>query len=279
MQCDPRLNFLSQQAEMTLDSPYFESQMSGFEDTHERDREFDLNNEGSPNFIDYTSPSGAQCSSKSKQDPRPLECIHQEKPSPRSGASDDMESREVDQRKGLSNLNQLRVSGIHPSVSMSDLVSQLEQRVSEQTTLKVINLASDERPSSEILEEISQSLLSDTQNVSSSDEKSLMSRVNSLCCLLQKDPATVQASENCGDVSDERRVNEINFIPTAPLGRKDEEDSSMPEDESADLSSCKPTSTMSRKDSVGDLLLNLPRIASLPHFLFLCDDSTGNQAR
>lgn len=50
-----------------------------------------------------------------------------------------------------------------------------------------------------------------------------------------KDPATVQASENCGDVSDERRVNEINFIPTAPLGRKDEEDSSMPEDESADL--------------------------------------------
>lgn len=85
VQCDPRLNFLSQQAEMTLDSPYFESQMSGFEDTHERDRELDLNNEGSPNFIDYTSPSGAQCSSKSKQDPRPLECIHQEKPSPRSG--------------------------------------------------------------------------------------------------------------------------------------------------------------------------------------------------
>ncbi|KAH0664301.1 hypothetical protein KY284_029232 [Solanum tuberosum] len=280
VQCDPRLNFLSQQAEMTLDSPYFESQMSGFEDTHERDREFDLNNEGSPNFIDYTSPSGAQCSSKNKQDPRPLECIHQEKPSPRSGASEDMESREVEQRKGLSNLNQFRVSGVHPSVSMSDLVSQLEQRVSEQTTSKVINLANDERRSSEILEEISKSLLSDTQNVSSSDEKSLMSRVNSLCCLLQKDPATAHASENCGDVvSDERRVNEINFIPTAPLGREDVEDPSMPEDESTDLSGCKPTSTMSRKDSVGDLLLNLPRIASLPHFLFLCDDSAGNQAR
>lgn len=191
-----------------------------------------------------------------------------------------MENRVVEQRKGLSNLNQLRVPGIHPSVSMNDLVSQLEQLVSEQNTSKVINFASDERPSSEILEQISKSMLSDTQNVSESDEKSLMSRVNSLCCLLQKDPATAQESENCGDVvSGERRVDEINFIPTAPLGREVVEDPSMPEDESNDLSGCKPTSTMSRKDSIGDLLLNLPRIASLPHFLFVCDDSAGNQAR
>lgn len=286
MQCDPRLNFLSQQAEITLDSPYFESRISGFEDTHASDREFDLNNEGSPNFLDLqsaVSPSGAQCSSsKSEQDPvgRPLEHIYQAKPSPSSGASEDMKSRELEQQKGLSNLNQLRVSGIHPSMSMSDLVSQLEQRVSEQKTSKVINLASDERQSLEILEEISKSLLSDTQNVSASDEKSLMSRVNSLCCLLQKDPATAQKIENYGDVvTSERRVDEINFIPTAPLGRKVEEDPSTPEYESNDLSGCKPASTMSRKDSVGDLLLNLPRIASLPQFLFICDDSAGNQAR
>ncbi|XP_055830673.1 uncharacterized protein LOC129899676 isoform X2 [Solanum dulcamara] len=280
VQCDPRLNFLSQQAEITLDSPYFESRISGFEDTHVRDREFDLNIEGSPNFVDLTSPSRVQCSSKCKEDPRPFECIHQEKPSPRSGESEDMESREVEQQKGLSNLNQLRVPGIHPSMSMNDLVSQLEQRVSEQNTSKVINFASDERPSSEILEQISKSMLSDTQNVSASDEKSLMSRINSLCCLLQKDPASAQESGNCGDVvSGERRVDEINFIPTAPLGREVVEDPSMPEDESNDLSGCKPTSTMSRKDSIGDLLLNLPRIASLPHFLFVCDDSTGNQAR
>lgn len=67
-----------------LGYPYFESRISSFEDTNVRDHEFDLNNEGSPNFIDLTSPFGAQCSSKSKQDPRPLTCIHQEKQSPRS---------------------------------------------------------------------------------------------------------------------------------------------------------------------------------------------------
>ncbi|KAK4375512.1 hypothetical protein RND71_006189 [Anisodus tanguticus] len=290
VQCDPRLNFLSQQAEITLDSPYFESRISVFEDTHVSDREFDLNNEGSPHFLDLqsaTSPSGAQCSSsKSEQDPvgRPSERTHHENPSPSSvidtGVSEDMKSREVEQWKGLSNLNQLRMPGIHPSVSMSDLVSQLEQRVSEQKASKVINLASNERQSLEILEELSKSLLSDTQNVSASDEKSLMSRVNSLCCLLQKDPATAQKSENRDDVATgERRVDEINFIPTAPFGGEVKEDPSTPEDESNDLSVCKPDSTMSRKDSVGDLLLNLPRIASLPQFLFMCDDSAGNQAR
>ncbi|CAN4098442.1 unnamed protein product [Withania somnifera] len=286
VQCDPRLNFLSQQAEITLDSPYFESRKSGFEDAHLRDHEFDLNNEMSPNFIDLqsaTSPSGAQYSSSlSEQDPiaRPLECIRQEKPSAISGASENMKSREVEQWKGLSNLNQLRVPGIHPSPSTSDLVSQLEQRVSEQKTSKVSNRTSDEGESLEILKEISKSLLSDTQNVSASDEQSLMSRVNSLCCLLQMDPATAQKSENCGDVaSGERRVDDINCILPAPLGRIVEVGPSMLQDESNDLSGCKPASTMSRKDSFSDLLLNLPRVASLPHFLFICDDSAGNQAR
>ncbi|XP_016433770.1 uncharacterized protein LOC107760261 isoform X1 [Nicotiana tabacum] len=285
MQCDPRLNFLSHQAEIKSDSPYFESRLSVFEDPHVTDREFDLNDDGSPNFLDLqstTSPSGAHCSkSKSEQDPvgRPLECIHQEKLSPNLGATEDIKSREVEQQKGLSDLNQLRVPGMHPSVSMSDLVSHLEQRVSEQKTSKGINLASDERQSLEILEEISKSLLSDTQNVPASDEKSLMSRVNSLCCLLQKDPATAQKSENCGDVvPGGKRVNEINFIPTAPFEREVEDDPSTSEDESNDFSSCKPAPTMSRKDSVGNLLLNLPRIASLPQFLFICED-TGNQAR
>lgn len=139
---------------------------------------------------------------------------------------------------------------------------------------------SDEGESLEILKEISKSLLSDTQNVSASDEQSLMSRVNSLCCLLQQDPATAQKSENCGDVAPgERRVDEINFIPTAPLGRRVEVGPSMLQDESTDLSGCNPASTMSRKDSLSDLLLNLPRVASLPHILFICDDSAGNQAR
>ncbi|XP_009771709.1 uncharacterized protein LOC107829100 isoform X2 [Nicotiana tabacum] len=43
-------------------------------------------------------------------------------------------------------------------------------------------------------------LFSNTQNMSA-DEKSLWTRVNSLCCLLQKDPITVNKSENCVDVA------------------------------------------------------------------------------
>lgn len=110
-------------------------------------------------------------------------------------------SRDMEQLKGLGNLDQLRVPGLHPSMSMKDLVSHFEQRFSEQGTSEVINLSSDERQSLEILEEISRCLFSDTQNMPASDEKSLMTRVNSLCCLLQKDPATAHKSENYDDVA------------------------------------------------------------------------------
>ena len=46
-----------------------------------------------------------------------------------------------------------------------------------------------------------------------------------------------------------------------------------------DVLGCKQPPPMSRKDSVGDLLLNLPRIASLPQFLFNISEDVDNQAR
>jgi hypothetical protein len=72
MQCDPRLNFLSQQPEIVLECPYFESKVAVFEDPNESGHAFDLRSEERLAFLglgDVASPSGAQSSSsKSEQD-------------------------------------------------------------------------------------------------------------------------------------------------------------------------------------------------------------------
>lgn len=90
-QCDPRLHFLSQQGEITLDSPYFEPRISVFDDQNEENNELDLNREGSSSFFslkDAASPSGAQ-SSSSMNDEESLggqsESYPRETPSPCSG--------------------------------------------------------------------------------------------------------------------------------------------------------------------------------------------------
>ncbi|XP_016505969.1 uncharacterized protein LOC107823775 isoform X1 [Nicotiana tabacum] len=284
VQCDPRLNFLSQQPEITLDSPYFESRISVFEDPNVSDSEFNLNNEKNTPFLNLqgpASPSEAYCStSKAEQDVvrRPLEGVPPERRSPISvmdtRATQHVMSRDMEKLKGLSNLEQLKVPGLHPSMSMKDLVSHFEQRFSEQGTSEDINLSSDERQSLQILEDISRCLFSDTQNMPESDEKSLMSRVNSLCCLIQKDPATAHKSESSGYVAVEgNRTDELSFFPVAASVDK-VEDPSTTEDKSND-----PTPSMSRKDSVGELLMNLPRIASLPQFLFNIYEDSEYQAR
>ncbi|XP_027179809.1 thylakoidal processing peptidase 1, chloroplastic-like [Coffea eugenioides] len=62
-------------------------------------------------------------------------------------------------------------------------------------------------------------------------------------------------------------------------GSKIDEKSAVAEGEMEDILGCKQPPPMSRKDSVGDLLLNLPRIASLPQFLFNISEDVDNQAR
>ncbi|MCD9560553.1 hypothetical protein HAX54_019252 [Datura stramonium] len=286
IQCDPRLNFLSQQPEITLDSPHFESRISVFGEPNVSDSEVYLNNERSTTFLNLhgaASPSGVHCSSSNEEQDfisRRLENVHPETPSPCSvmdtRAIQDVMSRDMEQLKDFANLDQLRVPGLHSSMSMKDLVSHFEQRLSEQGTSEVINLSSDERQSLQILEDISRCLLSDTQNMPASDEKSLMARVNSLCCLLQKDPAIDHKSENYGDVAvgGKRSDELISFFPTATSGKKVEDPPPTLEDRSND-----PAPSMSRKDSIGDLLLNLPRIASLPQFLFNIYEDSDYQAR
>lgn len=67
IQCDMRLNFLSQQPEIVLDSPYFESRPSVFEDPEEsKDHSFDQVDSGRGSmsgFQDVASPPAIQSSS------------------------------------------------------------------------------------------------------------------------------------------------------------------------------------------------------------------------
>lgn len=87
----------------------------------------------------------------------------------------------------------IKVPGLRPSISMSDLMNHIGQCISEQMTTGNPFFApeGEGRCSKDMLEEINQYLLSDVQ-LPASDEQSLMSRVESLCCLLQKDATTVQ---------------------------------------------------------------------------------------
>ncbi|KAL9169956.1 hypothetical protein ABFS82_04G112900 [Erythranthe guttata] len=260
MQCDPRLSFLSQQGEIALDSPYLETGISGYDNQNENNNELDLNREGSPSFFslqDTASPSGAQ-SSSSKNDldafGRHSESYPRETPSPISvmdtSTVDYMKTGRTEQLKW----DQIKVPGTHSSMSMTDLVNHLEHRISEQgisaSSSQNPILSSDEWQSLQILDDIQRCLFTENNNNSQhspdADEKSLMSRVNSLCCLLQKD----KDNDNVKREDDENR-GDVNGV----------------------------SSSMSRKDSAGDLLLNLPRIASLPQFLFNISEDYENRAR
>ncbi|KAH7867104.1 hypothetical protein Vadar_028868 [Vaccinium darrowii] len=288
IQCDPRLNFLSQQGEIVLESPYFKPRVSVFDDTDEPNHGIDLNSEDGQAYLDLrdaASPSGGLSSpmSTDQQDilGRNAERFSNETPSPSSvmdtHAIEEIRNSRFEELKGLIDQDQIKVPGLHSSMSMSDLVSHFENRISEQRTSNNFTLSTEERQSLEILEEISHCLFNDSQYASTSDEQCILSRVNSLCCLLQKDPMTAQSLQvNKGDSSTGVLVDKRTGEPNSGTNEV-EEDFIMPEGESN--SGCKQGPGMTRKDSVGELLLNLPRIASLPRFLFNISEDFENRAR
>ncbi|XP_073015387.1 uncharacterized protein [Primulina eburnea] len=289
LQCDPRLNILSQKGEITLESPYFEPRHSLFDDQN-GSNEFDLDKEGSPSFFtlhNATSSSGVQSSSsKNDQDAlsRNSESYPRETPSPSSGkdtmAAEDFRHGGMEQFKALSNWDRIRAPGLHSSMSMSDLVNHLESRISEHGTSSDPALSIEDLHSLEILDDINRCLFSDLQNVPDSDEKLLMSRVNSLCCLLQKDSAVVSNSQSRNDINpdfyfEQKRIDES----YAGGASTSENNINRNRNESNETSGYNQAPAMSRKDSVGELLLNLPRIASLPQFLFNISEDLESQAR
>ncbi|KAL6012206.1 hypothetical protein ACLOJK_002684 [Asimina triloba] len=289
IQCDPRLNLLSQQPEVVLDSPYFESRISVFEDQNEAKCLF---NRPKTEYVstfsslqDPQSPHTAQSSSSVSdlRDPvsQASEAVSRGTPSPSSVmdacAVEDNGGSEMEERKETNQLEQFKIPGLHTSMSMSDLVNHIGQCISEQATSPNPLFGKERSLSKDMLNELAQHLLSDTQNVNASDEQSLMSRVNSLCCLLQKDAAD-QKPKVGGDLG---AVGGDDCVNTRPNGFPEY----TPENDSAGANAAsngcgfQQTPAISRKESVGDLLLNLPRIASLPQFLFNIAEEGDNQAR
>ncbi|XP_038700005.1 uncharacterized protein LOC119997209 isoform X2 [Tripterygium wilfordii] len=278
VQCDMRLNFLSRQPEVILDSPYFEPRASVIEYSHGSEgHEFTQveNFKGSSfsGFRDLASPSAAQSSSlemeKGEHSGLILEHMSREAPSPSSGSG----NCEVVDSKGPSNWDQIKVPGLHSSMSMSDLVNHIGHCISEQMGSGNPPFSDNGSEYQGMLEDIAQYLLSDAPLTTPSDEKCLMSRVNSLCCLLQKDPSLAQTSQlngaSCFEELSEKADVQINHGDTKAS-----------ENGVKDVSPSKPITAMSRKDSFGDLLLQLPRIASLPKFLFNISEEDGEgQAR
>ncbi|KAJ8750639.1 hypothetical protein K2173_015820 [Erythroxylum novogranatense] len=275
IQCDMRLNFLSRQAEKVLDSPYFDQQPDESKNIVETGIGTSiLGVQGLP------SPSGAHSSSLENEmgdlTSATIELASREAPSPSSvmdtraiEGSGNCES--VDSR-GPRDWDQIKVPGLHPSMSMSDFMNHIGNCISEQMTSGNPSFAADGSECQEIIEDIAQYLLSDTQLATASDEKRLMARVNSLYCLLQKDPASNQNLQP----NDESCVEESDHGKGIQQNDTNESLHEKTEGSTKEVSGGKQAPGMSRKDSFGDLLLQLPRIASLPKFLFNISEEGGD---
>ncbi|XP_040374071.1 uncharacterized protein LOC112197464 isoform X1 [Rosa chinensis] len=293
IQCDTRLCFLSRQPEIVLDSPYFELRPSVFEDQGEsKGLGFDQPASGKGSsisgFQDIASPSASQSSSlkADQQDSAGMTLEHRsrEAPSPSSvmdaRAIEGNGSSEVVDSRGPRNWEQIKVPGLHPSMSMSDFMSHIGNCISEQMTSGNPPSADQQSEYQDILEDIAQYLLSDTQLTAAdeSHETSLMSRVNSLCCLLQKDPTSLQTSQVEVEGTDGGRDIQLNHTPGGISGA----DMQAPEEDMKDVPGGKKAPGMSRKDSFGELLFHLPRIASLPSLpkvLFNISEDCESQGR
>lgn len=164
------------------------------------------------------------------------------------------------------------VPGIRPSMSVSDFVSHIGHCLSQQMTPNGAMFSEEKQQSRDALEGITQYLFGDSQHAFDSDEQTIvareqtiMARVNSLCCLLQKDPCMAKNLDVGGNASPvSAPAYEIKKQEGFPARNGYESGKHI---------------GMSRNDSVGELLLNLPRIASLPQFLFNLFDDSDDRAR
>ncbi|RZB78852.1 3-dehydroquinate synthase, chloroplastic [Glycine soja] len=225
IQCDPRLNYLSQHPDLVLDSPYFEPGTTSVHDHIESSDGFDRKSEersGIFGLQDVESGSAVQSSSSKSEHNlgKAVENVNQEITSPSSvmniHAMEDFRSRGAETLKFLSNLDQIKLPGLHPSMSMDDLVSHIGHCISEQMGSDNPSLAGDSLYSRSILEEFSQYLFNDSQHATTSDEQRVMSRVNSLYCLLQKDPSSAEdintMAKNGNSLRDANALSRVNSL-------------------------------------------------------------------
>ncbi|XP_020687935.1 uncharacterized protein LOC110103525 isoform X1 [Dendrobium catenatum] len=245
LQCDPRLKTLNQQPEIVLESSCFEA--SGLEDQDES------------KCLEFENVKDNQGSSTGFHDPK----LPRAKTEYRDkvDAVLDLSVRQVHFHDSVGasvkeppvQLEQLKAPKLRASMSKEDLVSHLEQCISEQMASGNPLFSAGCLPNKEKLEELADHLLTDSQT-SVSDEKSLISKVNSFYSLLQKDSSFQNLHSGINPTAEEHQY----FL-------EDESKQLLPERKALDdPQSCGIT----RKESFGELLMNLPRIASFPQFLF-----------
>ncbi|CAH2061294.1 unnamed protein product, partial [Thlaspi arvense] len=225
LQCDHRLFCLSRQPEMSLDSLLFDTRQSIFEDPSVSGSHNVASPVGPQSSSEHMSLSHDALSPSSVMDARAIEGV---------GAS-------VDSSNTTTDCNQIQVPGLSQSISMNDFLALLSDQA---------NLGNNPE-----FEEMKQLLLSDTQ-AETSDEKSVMSKVNSFCNLLQ---STANDVKEIG-IDNKRQRPEGNRVL----------------DHHASSSSKPQQGGMSRKDSFSDLFIHLPRITSLPKFLFNISEEDGD---
>ncbi|KAL9224772.1 hypothetical protein vseg_000778 [Gypsophila vaccaria] len=291
MQCDPRLRYLSQQPDIVLDSPYFQPIVSIFGDSTDSDRGFSLRADGRFSFSGFTdtvSGSGLSSSDIDNQVHFTSRTRHRSqghnRSTPETCAMEGDVSSRMKEMHGLSLLNQIKLPGLHPSMSVGDLVNHIGDCISEQIKSDNPSLAINEHQKTSILEEISQYLLTDSQTIPVSDEneKSIMSRVNSLCCLLQKDLSGTENllpgnNKNVKNLEfEEDTYTHQKFNPGKVVNQITEKLCGG-EGQNHNGHGHGHTLGMARKDSFGELLLHLPRIASLPQFLISVPEDSNEE--
>ncbi|WOK94043.1 hypothetical protein Cni_G02745 [Canna indica] len=253
IQCDLRLKSLSQQPGTILDPPHFESHYSVFEDSDASNCD-GLNSrkvDYEPTFSRFSESTSLAVNS-SMSNKSDLEdsaegaqaAASRDTPSPCSGCPSQT-TEEYTCKEGGRNTdqwNQLKLPNIWGSTSMDDLVNCFGHHISE-------HINSGNQSSTLSNKEISEDL---TQFCVASDECSPLSRVGSF---LQADKRTDTTQNPFINDGDEWQLD---------TGSRDEPCTLYDE-----LVDRKPI--ISRKESFAELLM-LPRIASMPQFLFNISD-------
>ncbi|XP_006664800.1 uncharacterized protein LOC102717582 [Oryza brachyantha] len=281
--CDPRLYSLSQQNDINLDNPYFESKSSIFEDPESiKCQDFDHKDDGDQlapqTFTELLPPHSAsgRIDAEGRQQTETTDKLPLHLPGSVSGTQvikQDAASGDCEQPESIYSWNGIKVPGIRRSMSKSEVANHIGNHIyrhmysgnlpavhrGDPTSSKVkldgitrfllgssqIIDSGDGATGKLTFDELTKQLLNDSQITNTADERMLLTRVNSLYSLIQRDSGSGQT--------------------------KPSSSSSIPGDN--EMQDRKPQTSGSnaslppRQESSGDLLTHLPRISSFPHFL------------
>ncbi|XP_020090324.1 uncharacterized protein LOC109711597 [Ananas comosus] len=152
---------------------------------------------------------------------------------------------------------QYNVHRLQGSVRPDSFVNQMNHGISEQTAS--CGPSSD----NEMLGYLIQCLLDDTHDVQGAyDEKSVVSTIDFLHCLIQEHPASTAETANSDGTSTVNNSYGTNEVPNS----------------SSDAGDDGPPTAISREEeSHGDLLTQIPRVASMPQIFRLTSEDSDNR--